>query len=89
MNTQKFINMVCAVAHFLGGYAGVLTLAVFGRPHWALSSTLGVISWAAVKEFWFDPRHEGAPIFWSGVVDFSWYMAGMFAGLAVGLLAGR
>lgn len=32
---------------------------------------------AAWKEFWFDPKYEGAAIRWSGVIDFAGYCAGL------------
>jgi hypothetical protein len=36
------------------------------------------VLFTAAKEFWWDPKYEGAPIRWSGVTDFGGYCIGFF-----------
>lgn len=81
MTSKSFTNMVCQIAHFLGGYAATLTVFIVSPSHWLPVSLVGVLTWAGVKEFWFDPKHEGAPIVWSGIEDFSFYCIGLVIGV--------
>ncbi len=54
----KFFNFVAQVAHFFATYAIVLTFGKFWHWHGiAVAAPLCVI-YAALHEFWYDPRYE-------------------------------
>ncbi len=74
-------NFVSQTAHVLAGMLGVLgPIAI-----WHISfipGTVGVLSFAVVKEFWFDVHFEDAET--SGglggdIQDFGFYLAGILA----------
>lgn len=81
----KFFNFVSQVAHFFTTCAIVLTFSRFW--HWkgiAVAAPLCVV-YAAIHEFWFDPRYENPVTRGSDVEDFVFLVAGVAA--AVGIYA--
>jgi hypothetical protein len=76
-------NAIAQNAHWLGaGFAVLASVLLFG-PHiewWAVGAML---AFASVKEFWFDPKFEGAP-FIENLQDWAFYLVGL--GVAIGLL---
>lgn len=75
----KFFNFVAQVAHFFTTYGIVLTFGKFW--HWtgiAIASPL-CVAYAALHEFWWDPRHENAVTRGSDLEDFAFLIAGVAA----------
>ena len=63
-----------------------LTSARFHNPHAKYIAAAIGIALAAVKEFWFDQKFEGAVTRGSNLEDWSYYLAG--AALALVILIG-
>lgn len=79
----KFFNFVAQVAHFFATYGIVLTFGKFW--HWtgnAVAASLCVV-YAAVHEFWYDPRYENPVTRGSDIEDFLFLVAGVAAAVAV------
>ena len=79
----KFFNFVAQVAHFFATYGIVFTFGKFW--HWtgiAVAATLCVV-YAAVHEFWYDPRYENPVTRGSDLEDFLFLTAGVAAAVAV------
>jgi hypothetical protein len=86
---NKWMNdpdVLAQIGHVLGGYAVVITAAMFTQawPGWALA----MIVYAAIKEFWYDANYEIPKQSWQdNLTDFSMYCAGVGLGLFVSALA--
>jgi hypothetical protein len=79
----KFFNFVSQIAHFFSTYAIVLTFGKFW--HWkgiVLAASLCVV-YAALHEFWYDPRYENPVTRGSDLEDFLFLIAGVAAAVAV------
>jgi hypothetical protein len=75
----KFFNFVAQVAHFFATYGIVLTFGKFW--HWtgiAVAAPL-CLAYAAVHEFWYDPRYENPVTRGSDLEDFLFLVAGVAA----------
>lgn len=69
-------------AHFFTAAFLVSQLGRFGLK-WLLISAAVMIAFAAVKEFWYDVKHENPLVRGSSSLDFAMYVVG--TALAVGL----
>jgi len=87
MTDAQLQNIFDQIGHFLGAYAAVLTLFIFHTPHWMPIALVLVTLWAGVKEFWYDEHYEDAAVRGSSLLDFTFYMVGLAAGIAVCLKA--
>ena len=79
----KFFNFVSQIAHFFATYGIVLTLGKFW--HWtgiAVGAALCVV-YAAVHEFWYDPRYENPVTRGSDLEDFLFLVAGVAGAVVV------
>jgi hypothetical protein len=79
----KFFNFVAQVAHFFATYGIVFTFGKFW--HWtgiAVAAALCVV-YAAVHEFWYDPRYENPVTRGSDLEDFLFLVAGVAAAVVV------
>lgn len=78
------LEFVSQAAHFFCGWALLLTAYVYGETTATVVSVL-FVAYAALKEFWFDPRYETPPqTLGDGLVDFLFYILGGTTGLTVG-----
>ena len=72
-------NELAQAAHFFGAAFIVLAAARFGPfLHWYL--TVGLLCYAAVKEFWYDLRYERPEVSGGvkgGIVDLTFYALGL------------
>jgi hypothetical protein len=78
----KFFNFVAQIAHFFTTYGIVLTFAKFW--HWtgiAIAAPACIV-YAAVHEFWYDPRYENPVTRGSDAEDFVFLVAGIAAAVA-------
>lgn len=73
----KFFNLVSQIAHFAATYAIVLTVGKFW--HWTGITVAAClcIAYAAVHEFWYDPRYENPVTRGSDLEDFLFLFAGV------------
>ena len=62
--------LVTALGHFCG-HIGIILGAV------------GMTAWAAIKEFWYDVKHENPLVRGSSPLDFAMYMAGNVIAVAL------
>lgn len=69
-------------AHFFTAAFLVSQVGRFGLK-WLLISAATMVTFAAVKEFWYDVKHENPLVRGSSPLDFAMYCAG--TALAVGL----
>ena len=72
-----FFNFVAQVAHFSATYGIVLTFGKFW--HWtgiAVAAAL-CVAFAAIHEFWYDPRYENPVTRGSDLEDFLFLVAGV------------
>ena len=79
----EFFNSVAQIAHFFATYGIVLTFGKFW--HWtgvAVAAPL-CVAYAAIHEFWYDPRYENAVTRGSDLEDFLFLVAGVAAALIV------
>lgn len=79
----KFFNFVAQIAHFFATYGIVLTLGKLW--HWtgiAVGAALCVV-YAAVHEFWYDPRYENPVTRGSDLEDFLFLVAGVAGAVVV------
>jgi ABC-type uncharacterized transport system permease subunit len=79
----KFFNLVAQIAHFSATYAIVLTFGKFW--HWtgiAIAAPV-CVAYAAIHEFWYDPRYENPVTRGSDLEDFLCLVAGVAAAVAV------
>ena len=79
----EFFNFVSQIAHFFTTYAIVLTFSKFW--HWnrvAVAAPLCVV-YAALHEFWYDPRYENPVTRGCDVEDFIFLVGGVAAAVAV------
>jgi len=83
MTDAQLQNIFDQIGHFLGAYSVVLTIFIFHVPYWLYISALGVTIWAIGKEFWYDEHYEDAAVRGSSLLDFTFYMVGLAAGIAV------
>ena len=69
-------------AHF---FTAAFLVSQFGRLGWKglLVGAIGMTAFAAVKEFWYDEKHESPLVRGSSTLDFLMYLAGVLT--AVGL----
>jgi hypothetical protein len=88
MTDKQLSNIFFQLGHFLGGYAAVVTLALFHVHHWLLVSIVGVTGWAAFKEFYIDKKYEDPTMRGSDLEDFIFYIVGLAAGIGVAFLSG-
>jgi hypothetical protein len=79
----KFFNLVAQIAHFSAMYGIVLS---FGKLwHWtgiAVAAPL-CVAYAAIHEFWYDPRYENPVTRGSDLEDFLFLIAGVAAAVIV------
>ena len=78
----KFFNLIAQIAHFFSTYGIVLTLGKFW--HWtgvAVAAAL-CVAYAAIHEFWYDPRYENSVTRGSDLEDFLFLVAGVAAAVA-------
>jgi len=79
----EFFNFVAQVAHFFATYGIVLTFGKFW--HWtgvAVAAPL-CVAYAAIHEFWYDPRYENPVTRGSDLEDFLFLIAGVAAAVVV------
>jgi hypothetical protein len=69
-------------AHFMSAAFLVTEAGRFGLKG-LIASSLGMLAFAAVKEFWYDIRHENVLVRGSSTLDFVMYAAGIIT--AIGL----
>jgi hypothetical protein len=76
------------VGHALAGYGVLVTTGYFGGLHAVEIVGPLFVLYAAVKEFWFDPKFEKDPpqTAADGALDFTFYMVGALVGFVVVLL---
>ena len=75
----KFFNVVAQIAHFSSMYAIVLSFGKFW--HWSgivIAAPL-CIAYAAIHEFWYDPRYENPVTRGSDLEDFAFLVSGVAA----------
>lgn len=81
----KFFDLISQIAHFFTMYSLALTLGLIGKRtgHMLLFLTLSMvvyIAYAAIHEFYWDPRHENAATRGSDLKDFAFLIAGGLSG---------
>lgn len=79
----KFFDFVAQVAHFCATYGIVLSIGKFW--HWrgiAIAAPL-CVAYAAIHEFWYDPRYENPVTRGSDLEDFLFLVAGVAAAVIV------
>ncbi len=79
-------NRVAQAGHFAGGLAVVWGLHILW--HAGLLGLIGVIAFAAVKEFWWDYRYESPEVRGSSVTDFVFWTVGACGAFAVLMFKG-
>lgn len=73
----KFFNMVSQFAHYFTWYAICMTAGVVTRSlKYLLGSLVLCIVYAAIHEFYWDPRHEDPETRGSDLEDFCYLVAG-------------
>jgi len=79
----KFFNFVAQLAHFFATYGIVLTCGKFW--HWAGIAVAAAlcVAYAAIHEFWYDPRYENPVTRGSDLEDFLFLVAGVAAAVVV------
>ena len=82
---SKFFDLVSQFAHFFTMYSLALTLGLIGKRtgHALLYLALSVavyITYAAIHEFYWDPRHENAATRGSDLKDFAYLVGGGILG---------
>lgn len=78
-----------SMAHALGAYAILLTVAFFSRSWQDMWYTwLILLGLTAIKEFWYDVNFEipQQPIIWGGIRDFLSYQAGAAIVMIIGFI---
>lgn len=79
----KFFDFVAQIAHFSATYAIVLSFGKFwGWTGIAVAAPICAI-YAAVHEFWYDPRYENPVTRGSDLKDFLFLVAGAAAAVVV------
>ena len=71
------------IAHVLAGISLVVTTAYFSNSSvwWTTGLSVGLILYAAVKEFWYDANYEIPHQTWEdNLLDFGMYCAGIGLG---------
>ncbi len=81
----KFFDQVSQFAHFFTMYSLALTLGLIGKRtgHALICFALSVvvyITYAAIHEFYWDPRHENEATRGSDLKDFVFLVAGGISG---------
>lgn len=81
----KFFDLVSQFAHFFTMYSLALTLGLVGKRtgHTVLCVALSAavyIMYAAIHEFYWDPRHENAATRGSDLRDFAFLVGGGISG---------
>ena len=77
------INVIAQFAHAGVSYAILLTLGKF-HPGWVLWAGLGIVAYAAVKEFWYDANYETPKqSFMNNLTDFIFYNVGVWLAVLV------
>jgi hypothetical protein len=88
--TPQLFNEVAQLAHFAGGVAITMTTVVLWRASYAPFVGFGIVALAAaVKEFYWDNKHESAEVRGSNAKDFSFYLLGAGAAAVVALVRAR
>jgi hypothetical protein len=79
----KFFNLVSQIAHFSTMYGIVLSFGKFW--HWTgiIVAAPLCLAYAAVHEFWYDPRYENPITRGSDLEDFLFLFAGVAAAVIV------
>jgi hypothetical protein len=82
---SKFFDLVSQFAHFFTMYSLALTVGLIGKRtgHALLYHALSVavyITYAAIHEFYWDPRHENAATRGSDLKDFAYLVGGGISG---------
>jgi hypothetical protein len=70
-----FADISYQLCHFLLAYSTMLTATHYHGSNWL--TAVEVTAFAAVKEFYYDPKYEGASLAESGLLDFSFYELGI------------
>jgi hypothetical protein len=79
----KFFNQVAQIAHFFTTYALVLTVGKFFGWAGTLAGAVLCIAYAAIHEFYWDPRHENPVTRGSDLEDFIFLVAGALAAVVL------
>jgi len=94
VDSKVFNNMCAQFAHFGMAATIVFTGALTFHAHF-IFVICGLLAWATVKEFWFDPHFEtggegsGAKHGGPDIEDFCFYIFGAAFALVILLLHGR
>jgi hypothetical protein len=79
----KFFNFVAQVAHFFATYEIVLTFGKFWHCTGIAVAAALCVAYAAIHEFWYDPRYENPVTRGSDLEDFLFLIAGVAAAVVV------
>lgn len=79
----KFFNQVAQIAHFSTMYAIVFTIGKFWHWRGVIVAAILCVVYAAVHEFWYDPRYENPVTRGSDLEDFLFLVAGVAAAILV------
>jgi hypothetical protein len=82
--SPAFFNFISQVAHCATTYAITFTIYAKWGFHGWLIGAIGVLLYAAVKEFWYDAKYENAATRGSDLEDFSFLVAGPLLALVIG-----
>jgi hypothetical protein len=75
-------NAVAQTGHFVGGALAVLAPVALISPVWCFVGGVGIVLFAAGKEFWWDYRYESTEVRGSSLEDFLFYVFGALVALA-------
>lgn len=79
----KFFNLVSQIAHFATMYAIVLSIGKFWHWRGVIVAAVICVAYAAIHEFWYDPRYENPVTRGSDLEDFLFLVAGVAAAIVV------
>ncbi|MGH9700966.1 MAG: hypothetical protein ACRD52_16115 [Candidatus Acidiferrales bacterium] len=79
----KFFDMVSQIAHFSTMYALVFSIGKFWQWRGVMIAAILCVIYAAVHEFWYDPRYENPVTRGSDLEDFLFLVAGVAAAIIV------
>ena len=81
----RFFNLVSQIAHFFTTYGLTFTAWMF-KWQVGIGVALSCVAYAALHEFWYDPRYENPATRGSDFEDFFWLIFGTLAGVGAGVL---
>jgi uncharacterized membrane protein YphA (DoxX/SURF4 family) len=79
----KFFNLIAQIAHFSATYGIVLSSGKFWHWKGVFVAAALCVAYAAVHEFWYDPRYENPVTRGSDLEDFLFLIAGVAAAVIV------